>query len=198
MAETVHYVPKCISCHKAIVMIIGRADYFHDYIYIYNSQTSLSIKRIRKFVKCFFVNVNTKRMLSVHHIHHDVPKFASCHKAIVAMTEGRGHFFPDHAFVNPIWLLWNLRSLSIYLTFLWLVKFVQIWYLPLPAIHFPGTTKRLAKIMLDMAFTLLPICSLKKFFEQIKLQLLKKCKIFFIIPDFISNKIHKGKVETKN
>ena len=31
---TVHYVPKCMSCHKAIVVIIGRAYGFHDCIYI--------------------------------------------------------------------------------------------------------------------------------------------------------------------
>ena len=27
-------VPKCMSCHKAIVVITGRAHCFHDYIYI--------------------------------------------------------------------------------------------------------------------------------------------------------------------
>ena len=26
--------PKCMSCHKAIVVITGRAHCFHDYIYI--------------------------------------------------------------------------------------------------------------------------------------------------------------------
>ena len=31
---TVHYVPKCISCHISIVGITGRANCFHDYIYI--------------------------------------------------------------------------------------------------------------------------------------------------------------------
>ena len=29
------HVPKCMSCHKAIVVITGRAHCFHDYIYIY-------------------------------------------------------------------------------------------------------------------------------------------------------------------
>ena len=33
--NTVHHVPKCMSCHKAIVVITGRAHSFHDYIYIY-------------------------------------------------------------------------------------------------------------------------------------------------------------------
>ena len=28
------HVSKCISCHKAIVVITGRAHCFHDYIYI--------------------------------------------------------------------------------------------------------------------------------------------------------------------
>ena len=31
---TVHHVPKCMSCHKAVMVITGRAHYFHDYIYI--------------------------------------------------------------------------------------------------------------------------------------------------------------------
>ena len=30
-----HHVPKCMSCHKAIVVITGRAHCFHDYIHIY-------------------------------------------------------------------------------------------------------------------------------------------------------------------
>ena len=30
---TVHHVPKCISSHKAIQVITGRAHCFHDYIY---------------------------------------------------------------------------------------------------------------------------------------------------------------------
>ena len=34
---TVHHVPKCMSCHKAIVVITGRAHCFHDYIYILRS-----------------------------------------------------------------------------------------------------------------------------------------------------------------
>ena len=27
--QTVHHVTKCMSCHRAIVMITGRAHYFH-------------------------------------------------------------------------------------------------------------------------------------------------------------------------
>ena len=34
VGQTVHHVPKCMSCHKAIVVITGRAHCFHDYIYI--------------------------------------------------------------------------------------------------------------------------------------------------------------------
>ena len=30
----VHHVPKCMSCHKAIVVITGRAHCFHDFICI--------------------------------------------------------------------------------------------------------------------------------------------------------------------
>ena len=35
VATHAHLVPKCMSCHKAIVVITGRAHCFHDYIYIY-------------------------------------------------------------------------------------------------------------------------------------------------------------------
>ena len=37
VATHVHHVPKCMSCHKAIVVITGRAHCFHDYIYILRS-----------------------------------------------------------------------------------------------------------------------------------------------------------------
>ena len=30
-----HMMPKCMSCHKAIVVITGRVHCFHDYIHIY-------------------------------------------------------------------------------------------------------------------------------------------------------------------
>ena len=35
--QHVHHVPKCMSCHKAIVVIYGsgRTYCFHDHIYIY-------------------------------------------------------------------------------------------------------------------------------------------------------------------
>ena len=33
--SAVDHVPKCLSCHKAIVVITERAYCFHDYIYIY-------------------------------------------------------------------------------------------------------------------------------------------------------------------
>ena len=34
MMYPMYHVPKCMSCHKAIVVITGRAHCFHDYIYI--------------------------------------------------------------------------------------------------------------------------------------------------------------------
>ena len=33
MYGLIHHVPKCMSCHKASVVITGRAHCFHDYIY---------------------------------------------------------------------------------------------------------------------------------------------------------------------
>ena len=45
---TVHHVPKCMSCHKAIVVITGRAHCFHDniYIYIYMCVSTLKKKKL--------------------------------------------------------------------------------------------------------------------------------------------------------
>ena len=34
-SKNIHHVPKCMSCHKAIVVINGRAHCFHDNIYVY-------------------------------------------------------------------------------------------------------------------------------------------------------------------
>ena len=34
MCPPIHHVPKCISCHKVIVVITGRAHSFHDYMYV--------------------------------------------------------------------------------------------------------------------------------------------------------------------
>ena len=34
MCTMLLHVPKCMSCHEAIVVINGRAHYFHDCIYI--------------------------------------------------------------------------------------------------------------------------------------------------------------------
>ena len=43
---TVHHVPKCMSCHKAIVVITGRAHCFHDYIYILGSSCFCEIRAL--------------------------------------------------------------------------------------------------------------------------------------------------------
>ena len=34
LGTSVNHVPKCMSCHKAVVVITGRVHWFHDYIYI--------------------------------------------------------------------------------------------------------------------------------------------------------------------
>ena len=41
----VHHVPKCkcTSCHKAILLITGRANCFHNFIYILHSSCSYKV-----------------------------------------------------------------------------------------------------------------------------------------------------------
>ena len=47
---TVYNVPKCMSYHKAIVVITGRAHCFHDYTHTCD-ENSYKIKRTIKFFK---------------------------------------------------------------------------------------------------------------------------------------------------
>ena len=42
---TVHHAPKCMSCHKAIVVITGRAYCFHDCMYILRSRPSVRFEQ---------------------------------------------------------------------------------------------------------------------------------------------------------
>ena len=55
---TVHHKPKCMSCHKAIaiVLITGRAHCFYDYIYTLHQSCFLAL--------CVFHNY-----IYIHHIH---------------------------------------------------------------------------------------------------------------------------------
>ena len=71
----------------------------------------------------------------------------------------------------------------------WLVKFVQTRNILFPAPHISSTTTHLGMIRSYIDFT--------QFFEQIKLSVLKKFPMFFILSDFINIKIHKTKFETK-
>ena len=43
---TVHHVPKCMSCHKAIVVITGKAHFFHDFIYILSQVFLISYRKL--------------------------------------------------------------------------------------------------------------------------------------------------------
>ena len=58
---TVHHVPKCMSCHKAIVVITGGAHCFHDYIYILRSSCFCEIEL--KFL------INNFNVSQFHHSH---------------------------------------------------------------------------------------------------------------------------------
>ena len=99
---TVHHGPRCMSCHKAIMVITERAHCFHDYIYIYGHLPSVrfdhavcrgslmttNIALVGLFVEHFLVHFY-QQCGTVHH----VPKCMSCHKAIVVIT-GKGILFP--------------------------------------------------------------------------------------------------------
>ena len=47
---TVHHVPKCMSCHKAILVITGRTHCLHDYTYILCLSWSCEKNRIIYFL----------------------------------------------------------------------------------------------------------------------------------------------------
>ena len=105
---TVHHVPKCMSCHKAIVVITGRAHCFHDYIYIYYAHLA-SVRFEHSVCRgSLMTTYITLLALLVEHslVHwyrqcvtvHDVPKCMSCHKTIVVIT-GRAHCFHDYIYI---------------------------------------------------------------------------------------------------
>ena len=114
---TVHHVPKCMSCHKAIVVITGRAHCFHDYIYIYIYYAHLASVIFEHSIcrGSLMTTYITLLALLVEHslvhwyqqsvtIHH-VPKCMSCHKAIVAITGGHIVFMITYMYITLILLL---------------------------------------------------------------------------------------------
>ena len=92
---TVHHVPKCMSCHKAILEITGRAHFFmiaHIYYSRRASETfelsmccgslmTTYITLLAKLVEHSLVHWY-QQCVTLHH----VPKCMSCHKAIVVIT----------------------------------------------------------------------------------------------------------------
>ena len=59
-AHDVHHVPKCMSYHKAIVVITRRAHYFHDCIWMYKfieNYREMKIARNNIYMSIFIVRV---------------------------------------------------------------------------------------------------------------------------------------------
>ena len=50
----VHDVPKCMSCHKAIMVITGRAHCFHDYPYILRLSSSDHLQEYIYYINTFY------------------------------------------------------------------------------------------------------------------------------------------------
>ena len=78
----------------------------------------------------------TMRILSVHHMHHDLLKCLNCHEVIVAITRVRAHCFPDHTYLNPIsvccgWLIY---------IYIYIYKYLYIIHEAFPNIFTPPCT----------------------------------------------------------
>ena len=102
---SVHHVPKCMSCHKAIVVITGRAHCFHDNIYndiiilfsyededklkITLSGLCLSLKILfEEIFKRYFKSEKSKNLLKISSNNifsedEDVIKFSNLYQCIV-------------------------------------------------------------------------------------------------------------------
>ena len=103
LCGTVHHVPKCMSCCRAILVITGRAHCFHDCIYTYNMYIYISITPILLLWDLSTLSVvdhlwsfvlrSLHSLLRTHVVHlyqlcvtvHHVPECMSCHKVIVVM-----------------------------------------------------------------------------------------------------------------
>ena len=118
---TVHHVSKCMSCHKAILEITGRAHFFmiaHIYYSRRASETfelsmccgslmTTYITLLAKLVEHSLVHWY-QQCVTLHH----VPKCMSCHKAIVVIT-GRACCFHDTIYIMSVLLLWDLSTLCV-------------------------------------------------------------------------------------
>ena len=93
---TVHHAPKCMSCHKAIVVITATAHSFYDCMYItpilllWDLSTLCVVDHLWPLRLCSLLRLLNTPCVRVHH----VPKFLRCHKAIVVTTK-IAHCFHD-------------------------------------------------------------------------------------------------------
>ena len=61
----VHHVPKCMSCHKAIAVITGRAHCFNNWIYIYRYIDIFQNSK-KHFLKLFDVRLHQSILFTIH------------------------------------------------------------------------------------------------------------------------------------
>ena len=112
-----------MSCHKAIVVITGKAHCFHDCIYILPPSYFCEIWTL--FVSWItYDNLYYARYFACWELFGSlVPAMCnltlcaqvqSCHKAIVVITR-RAYCFHDciYIFITPILLLWDLSTLCV-------------------------------------------------------------------------------------
>ena len=123
----VHYLPRCMSCHKAIVVITMRAHCFHDYIFIIScfgmvwalwvlSITYDHLNYAPCYVSLALLAHWHKQCLTIYQCF-NMPMCMSCHKAIV--VEGKlfswlhTQSFMQNTFITFSLILFSVLTLKI-------------------------------------------------------------------------------------
>ena len=138
MITVQHHVPKCMSCHKAIVVINGRAHCFHDNKYItlilllLNSSTLYVVGHLWPLILCSLLSLlstlfgslvlamcNRTSCVQVR----ELPK-SHCGDNCCGDHCGDivAHCFHDYIYVKVILLLWDLSTLCV-VDHLWLLTY---------------------------------------------------------------------------
>ena len=63
----IYNAPKCMSCHKAIVVITGRAHCFHDYMYIYIIYIYNEVRVFQLEMQFFYLLFKTDSIRDISH-----------------------------------------------------------------------------------------------------------------------------------
>ena len=119
MIHNTRSVPKCMSCHKVIVVITGRTHCFHDCMYItpilllWDLSTVCIMNHLWPLMlRSLLCLLSTFWFIGTSNVYTHI----MCPSAWVAtkpLAHWRVHCFHDCIYIMPILLLWDLSTLCV-------------------------------------------------------------------------------------